>query len=178
MQPDPEPLARDELFVSLLARDHSRLMGYLLTLVAHRQDAEDLFQKVSVTLWTKFDEFESDRDFFAWASRIAFFTACNHRRAQHRRRMIFNPELLELFAQERPVHLEQQGSRLDALLRCVEKLRGEDRTLLFRAYTQNFTIKELAVESGRAVQTLYNRLAGLKRDLVLCVRRKLVAPQA
>ncbi len=170
---ESQALQGSELFVALLTKEHSRLLGFILTLVPHRHDAEDLLQKVSLTLWSKFGEYDSTRDFFAWASKVAFFVVCNHRRALYRRRLTFSQELLDVMSRERVDHLEQQGTRLDLLVTCVEKLAADDQRLLFQMYAENFSIKDIAATTGKAVQTLYNRLGILRRNLMQCVQRKL-----
>lgn len=171
----PLSLQQQELFVSLVARDQPRLLGLILTMVPHRHDAEDLLQKVSLTLWQKFGEFDTNRDFFAWAAKIAFFVICNHRRQLYRQRMTFSQELLEVMCSERESHLAQQGSRLDHLMVCVEHLKSDDRQLLFQMYANELPLKEIALESGKAVQTIYNRVGLLRRQLMQCVERKLAA---
>lgn len=174
--PSPGP-EDDELFVSLLAGEHSRLLGYIRTLVPHRQDAEDLFQKVSVVLWQKFGEFERGTNFLAWACRIAFLTVCNHRRSLYRKRLTFSQELLDTLSRERIGHLEGQGTRLDFLVDCLERLPTDDQSLLMQTYAGEAPIQEIASRTGKAVQTLYNRLALLRRDLMNCVQRKVLFHQ-
>lgn len=168
----------NELFVSLLMEHHSRLLGYIRTLIPQRQDAEDLFQRVSITLWQKFAEYDRSREFFPWAAKVAFFTVCNYRRKRYRQRLVFSEELIDIMSQERPQHLEQQEGRLEALLSCVESLAPADQHLLMQMYGERSSIKELAATTGKAVQTLYNRLASLRRDLVGCVQRKTLGGHA
>ncbi len=49
------------------------MYGYVLTLVPHRADADDVLQEVSFVLWEKFDPDEPPADFAAWGCRIAYF---------------------------------------------------------------------------------------------------------
>ena len=170
--------AGNEEFVALLAQHHSRLLGYVLSLVPHRQDAEDLLQKVSLILWEKFNEFDPETDFFAWGCRVAFLVTCNHRRSQYRSKLMFNQELLETISRERVAHLENQGTRLDLLLGCVERLSPDDRSLLLRTSSGEQSAQEAAAQTGKAVQTIYNRLAILRRDLMECVQKKFLAQRA
>ncbi len=168
----------NELFVSLLTGHHSRILAYIRTLVPQHQDAEDVFQKASLTLWQKFDEFDQNSDFFPWAAKISFYTVCNHRRKRYRDRLVFSEQLLELMSQERVTHLESHESRMEYLLECMQQLSPRDQQLLVRAYRDASSIKEMATESGKAVQTLYNRLTTLRRGLVNCVHQKTVMHRA
>jgi RNA polymerase sigma-70 factor (ECF subfamily) len=164
--------ADQERFVALLAQHHSRLLGYILSLVRHRHDAEDLFQKVSLILWQKFDEFDPATDFFAWGSRVSFLVVCNHRRAHYRNKLTFNQSLFETISRERIAHLQDQETRLDLLLGCIERLPADDQVLLLKTSAGDLSVKEFARHTGKAVQTLYNRLALLRRDLMECVQKK------
>lgn len=175
MTADPDSKStsdNNELFVSLLMSHHSRILGYIRTLVPQRQDAEDVFQKVSMTLWQKFEEFDQGSEFFPWAAKTAFYTVCNYRRQQYRDRLIFSEDLIAIMSHERTTHLEHQTERMEHLLGCVERLPPMDQRLLMEAYAETSSIKDLASKTGKAVQTLYNRLAALRRDLVNCVQKK------
>ncbi|MEM1297268.1 MAG: sigma factor [Verrucomicrobiota bacterium] len=51
-------------FVSEFARCQAKLQSYIRSLLPNRADAVDVFQKTSVTLWRKFDQWESERGVF------------------------------------------------------------------------------------------------------------------
>lgn len=163
-----------ERFESLIAQEQSRVLGYILTLVPHRSDAEDILQRVSITLWEKFDEFDRDRDFFAWACGFAYFTICNFRRKVSRDRLHFNHDLVETMSQERTAHLKLQNLRLEFLQDCIASLCSSDRELVLFASSKEGTMHDLAAQAGKAVQTLYNRLGALRRGLARCVKQKLM----
>lgn len=162
-----------ELFELLFTQDRSRILGYILTLVPHRPDAEDILQRVSITLWNKFDEFDQDRDFFSWSCGIAYFTVCNFRRKVNRDRLQFSQDLVEMMARERTAHLKTQSRRFEFLQECIKKLSPDDQELVLRASSEEATINDFAVQVGNAAQTLYNRLGGLRRSLARCVKQKL-----
>src|SRR4051794_20532939 len=97
--PDSEPLNRDkshEEFVRLLNSSHRQLLGYLLSILGNRHDAEDVLQRTSITLWRKFETFERGSNFAAWASTVAFYEARNFQRMGARSRMVFSDALLEI----------------------------------------------------------------------------------
>lgn len=167
-QPD-----RQAEFVALLTGSHGRLMGYLMSLVGRRHDAEDVLQKASVTMWQKFDSFELGTDFMAWASTVCFYEAKNFQRLSARAPLCFDDRLLAVLASERLVDIGHREERLAALDRCLEKLPEKDRRLLQAAYIDQQGIASLAEQLGRAPQTLYNRLNILRRSLAECVDRRL-----
>lgn len=162
-------------FLRHFVRDDKRLFNYIYSLLPHTADAEDVFQRTSLILWKKFDQFDAREDFLSWACGVAFYEVRNFLRVSSRQRLRFNDELLAGLAAERIASLEGHDERLAALARCVAKLSADDRGLVNGVYGGGATIKELADEMGRAAQTLYNRLAMIRRRLLECIERNLHA---
>jgi RNA polymerase sigma-70 factor (ECF subfamily) len=164
---------RHETFVRLLNESHRRLLGYLMSLLGNRHDAEDVLQRASVTMWRRFETFEPGTDFMAWASTVAFYEAKNFQRVATRSRLRFDDELLSTLAVERLDDLRHLDVRLDALEHCVGKLDEANRKLVEAVYGEDADIAALAAQLGRAPQTLYNRLNVIRRVLADCVERRL-----
>lgn len=160
---------RHRHLIENLTRHHDRLLAYIVSLLGSRVDAEDVLQRTNILIWQKFDEFDLESDFLAWATSIAFYEVRNFQRVSGRDRHRFSESLLETLAEERLRDLTHLEERLEALDRCLEHVEGEDRELLKTAYRGDRTIRELAAEVGRAPQTLYNRLASLRRQLADCI---------
>jgi RNA polymerase sigma-70 factor (ECF subfamily) len=140
-----------EEFVVLLTASHDRLMGYLLSLLGRWHDAEDVLQRASVLMWRKFGSFESGTDFTSWASTFCFYEAKNFQRTVSRSPLHFDDDLLALLAEE----------------------RDEDRRLLLTSCSGHGGITALAMRSGRAPRTFFNKLAILRRLLAECVMSRL-----
>ena len=118
--------AADE-FVRLYALNSRRIYAYILTLLPHWADAEDVFQDVSAVLWEKFDEFTPGTEFAAWAYRIAYFKAIKYRSRKSARARLFSDQALEAIAAE----IEPLSESLDAEYRqladCIAALPEYDR---------------------------------------------------
>ena len=173
----PEPSENDRdlhgEFVRLLNAGHRRLLGYLVSLLGNRHDAEDVLQRTSVTLWRKFETFERGTDFMAWSSTVAFYEAKNFQRMAARSRLCFGDELLETLAAERVGDLANTDGRIDALEQCLQKLDEPGRKLIETVYGEGGDVGVLAERLGRAKQTLYNKLNIIRRALADCVTRRL-----
>ncbi len=167
------PPDRNDIFVRLLNAAHRRLLGYLVSLLGNRHDAEDVLQRTSVTLWRKFGTFEQGTDFIAWASTVAFYEAKNFQRMAARSRLRFSDELLETLAAERLEDLGNTNGRIDALEHCLQKVDETGRKLIEAVYGEGGDIGVLAEQMGRARQTLYNKLNIIRRALADCVTRRL-----
>jgi len=149
------------------------VLSYLVSMLGNRHDAEDVFQRASVTLWRKFSTFEQGTNFAAWASTVAFYEARNFQRLGARSRLQFSVALLEILATERTPDLANVEARHDALEHCMAKLDEGGRKLVEAAYLEGSDIGVLADQLGRARQTLYNKLNVIRRSLAECVTRRL-----
>jgi RNA polymerase sigma-70 factor (ECF subfamily) len=159
-------------FVRLLSSSHRRLLGYLAAMLGRREDAEDVLQRASVTLWRRFDTFEPGSDFLAWAGTVCFYEARNFQRVAARSKLVFSDALLEILAGERAADLQAQDRRIDALHDCLGQLDESGRQLLEAAYIDRAGIARLAADLGRAPQTLYNKLNVLRRQLAGCIEQR------
>lgn len=158
-------------FVRLLTSSHRCLLGYLTSLLGNREDAEDVLQRASVIMWRRFDSFEPGTDFLAWSSTVCFYEAKNFQRLAARSKLVFNDALLDLLSQERLSDLQHQDRRIEALHSCLARLDPENRNLLEKFYLDRSAIGDLAIQLGRAPQTLYNKLNALRRLLAVCIRQ-------
>src|SRR3954468_20553764 len=64
--------AKGRLFLRLFLQNQRRLYAYILTLLPHRADADDVLQETSLVMWDKFDAGQPPDDFLAWARRVPY----------------------------------------------------------------------------------------------------------
>ncbi len=164
-----------ELFLRCFAQDRDRIFAYIHSLLPHRADAEDVFQRCSVLLWRKFGQFDAHREFLPWACGVAFYEVRNFVRVAARDRLQFDDEVMQQLADRRMETLGQYDQRLGHLRGCLTELKPVDRELVRAVYEQDRSQTEFAESTGRALQTLYNRLSLVRRSLLECVQRKLAA---
>jgi RNA polymerase sigma-70 factor (ECF subfamily) len=171
----PQPLSaeRQEEFVLLLNGAHALLLRYVMSLVAHRHDAEDVLQRASLVMWRRFGTFAPGTDFIAWATTVAFYEVRNFQRVTGRSRLDFDDELMHTLAVERAEHVRQWSPRTEALEHCVQKLDAASRALIGTIYTDGTQAVELARRQGCAPKTIYNKLNFIRRALAECVQRRM-----
>lgn len=160
-------------FTSLLSKDRIRLFSFIRSLVLNQTDAEDVYQRVCLTLWNKFDEFDQERDFFPWACGVASYTVRNHHRSLRHDRHYFDQDLIENMSQQRERHLSSYNIRIEFLHECLRDLNSSDQQLLQDAVFEKQAVTDIAKTTERSIQTLYNRLSILRRELAKCISRKL-----
>lgn len=168
---EPSELDREE-FARLFSGHARCIYGFVMTLVFNHHDAEEVFQNTSVVLWNKFGEFTPGSNFFAWASRIAYFEVLSLMK-QRRRSHTFSDEALELLANEATAVSEQSSDRYEALEECLGHLTAPDRALLQERYHCQRPPKQIAAMQARSIHSVYRALSRIHNLLLNCVRRNL-----
>lgn len=161
-----------EAFLRCFSQDRDHIFAYIHSLLPHRADAEDVFQRCSLLLWRKFDQFDTTREFLPWACGVAFYEVRNFVRVAARDRLQLDDELMQQLADRRMETLRDSDQRLEHLRGCLGELKPADHELVRAVYEQDRSLPDFAESTGRALQTLYNRLSLLRRSLQECVQRK------
>ena len=149
------------------------LFGYIVSLVTHRADAEEIFSRVSLTLWEKWDRFDASRHFLPWARAIAFNEVRNYRRARSRSHVDLSHELVDQLASTREKHDALFERRVSALKECLAGMQDEERQLLESCYASGRSIKEIATEMSTTPGALYMRLHRIRQFLHECIDYRL-----
>jgi RNA polymerase sigma-70 factor, ECF subfamily len=162
------------LFGELLAAHQSRLYGFLFALVGNREDANDLFQSTSLTLWQRFDTFEPGSNFYAWAATNAHFLARNFLKRKRLHSRCFNEDLLDTLAETHDaMKNDMDQSYLAALQECKDRLGAADRQLLDSVYVEELTAAQVASQLGRSRQSVCNSLSRIRRQLLTCIQQQM-----
>ncbi len=153
------------------------IRAYVRRLVPTRSDADDVLQEVAIVLWEKFEEFEVDGNFAAWAYGIARFKVLSWLRDKRRDRLTLSNEVIEIISQQSPDQEKQLQRQRDALETCLQKIKTQDRQLLTAAYRPDQNIQEIAAASGRSMTGFYQWLYRTRQKLLQCVKRKMATEQ-
>jgi len=164
--PDREEFARQ------FSGNARRVYGFIMTLVFNHHDAEEVFQNTNVVLWNKFGDFQVGSDFFAWASRVAYYEVLSLMK-QRRRSRTFSDEALELLANEAIVVSDRTTERHEALEECLSHLNASDRELLQERYYFQRPPKKIASMQSRSIHSVYRALNRIHNVLLNCVERAL-----
>lgn len=169
---------RHARFLRLYTKYHHRILAYIFTLVPHRADAEDLLQETSVLLWQKFDQFEPDTDFIAWACRVAYLKVLNHRKRFARSRMLISDATLEAIADRAIEMAPQLDRRREALRECLKRLDERDRRMITVRYEPDGGIERAAGVTGRSLPATYKALCRIRKALFDCVTLRVTEDSA
>jgi RNA polymerase sigma-70 factor, ECF subfamily len=161
-----------EEFARLFSRHARRIYAFIMTLVFSHHDAEEVFQNTSVVLWDKFDDFRPGSNFFAWASRIAYFEALNLFK-QQRRAPLLSEQAMESLAGEAAALSDQSTARIEALGECLARLAAADREMIQDRYFYQRAPKQIAELRSRSLDSIYRALSRIHSLLLNCVERTL-----
>lgn len=169
---------RIELFVSLIGRHQHQIHRYLLSLVPHAHDADDLLQNTNLFLWRDFHKFEEGTNFVSWGCAVAYNEVLAWRKRRSRDRLVFSEAFLEAVSEQ----IVMQGGRLElqsrALALCVEELRDNHQELLHMRYAENGSIESICERVGRTSDAVYRMLSRIRHILFECISRRVEAELA
>ena len=160
-------------FVQLFAKSQRRLYAFIRSQVKSPADADDILGQTSAVLWEKFDSFEPDSNFVAWACRIARLEVLSLHRNQQRTPTVFSDSLSEQLADEMVRATDEVDHRHDALLHCMDGLSEKDRSLIDARYQDEASVKAMAIEMSRTESAVYKSLNRVHDALLRCIEKQL-----
>ncbi len=166
----PESIRSQEFF-KLFMVNHSRIYTYILMMLPHASDADDVLQETAVTMWTKFDEYRTGSDFASWAVTISYYKILQFRRKHFNDHIQYSSRTLERISETAAQKVEQESVVQQYLKKCLSKLPDSDRKLIILRYNQDITTKALSQRIGRSVNGLYKALSRIHNVLLECMLR-------
>lgn len=166
----------DNEFTDLLSAQRTRLFAYICALVHNLRDAEDIYQETAITLWQKFDEYQSGTNFAAWARTMARLKVLEFLRSKRRHHINFNARLSMELAETLAASDTASGADVAqtyhrALLDCMDRLTAMDQQLIARFYSRTCTLTEIAKQHGRSLQSVSNSLRRIRGILFDCIKQ-------
>lgn len=164
---------RTREYLQLLGQHERRLRGYILSLVPHWSDADDIAQEVRIRLWEQFDSYDRSKDFGAWARTIAYYRILAHREKVSRHGELISTEFIEAIAEEVAASSRELDAAQQALADCFAKLPEPKRQLLLKYYSPGQTARTIAREVGRSFDATRQTILRTRLALSDCVEEAL-----
>ena len=165
-------------FARLITRHERLVYGYILSLVPHLADADEILQETNVRLWEEFDKFVPGTDFAAWSIRVAHFQVLTWRKQASRRRLVFDQRVIDAIAEEPSWSDQQFEARQQALGKCLAELPDHSREMLRQCYARGSKIKDVAARFERTPGSVYKALERIREVLYVCIQQKLTTEEA
>ena len=167
--------AHTEQLVRLLMKHQEDLFRYIFSLLPHEEDARDVLQETSVSLYRKFAEYDSEKPFLAWAYGFAYLEVLKQRERNERGTRHMREELVEVLSRERQEQETELHGRLQALDNCLEQLPAMDRELIRLRYHSGSPVDDIVEQLGTSRRTFFRNLDRVRRVLLECIYRRLQA---
>ena len=156
-------------FLHLFQPSATDLRAFIGALIRDPHTREDVFQEVCRTLWEKFDSYDLDRPFGAWARGIATRKILESRRKSARFPLLFPPETVASVAEAFDQSCEETDFHEAALRRCLEELPPKSRGILTARYDEGRRCGVIARDSGMTLKAIHQTLCRLRRALRACI---------
>jgi RNA polymerase sigma-70 factor, ECF subfamily len=167
--------ASNGLFGQLVAENQRALFLYILTLLPHPTEAEEVLQETNLTMLRSASDFEIGSNFRAWAFRIAYHRVLQFRQGKQRESLTFDTELVDTLAQEARRNTEMSEARSHALSNCLKKLRPSDLSLLSEYYRVGANRAGIAQQIQRPLGSIYKSMTRIRKSLMRCIMRQIAS---
>lgn len=135
-------------------------------------DREDVLQQVALTVARRFDEFDEDRSFVAWALWLAKSRIIDFYRSEARQRFVLGDDDLDLLAETLVQRQDEISSRRQALIHCLEKLPERSRKLIQLKYYEGQSTDQIAALIKSTPASVRVTLFRIRDALADCIRRR------
>jgi RNA polymerase sigma-70 factor, ECF subfamily len=170
------PPADRSRFMRLYLAAQPPIRSYLLGLLRNAQDADDVFQEVSLVLWERFGDYDDQYPFLSWAFGIARNHVARWRRSRSRTRVWLPPEVEEKLAATAAELEEELAPQRQALQSCLQKLGGQARELLALRYEREMSLQEIAATRKMSLNAVNKALGKIRAVLADCTRQARTEP--
>ena len=164
-------------FLTRFLHCEAEIRAFVGSVVRDVHAREDLFQEIALTLWRRFDSYDPERSFGAWARGIAAKKLLERRNRSGRMPIPFSPAAIQMLAQAAERTEMNSTLSLEALEHCLDRLPEKSRRLLTLRYTQGRSADSIAAELTTTVDAVYQALSRLRRRLRDCMQRRLATEE-
>ncbi len=165
-----------EHFIGELTAHQPQILGFILGAVGSRVDSKDVLQRTNLVLWRKAAEFRPGSAFLPWALAIARYEVLAYYRDRQRDRLVFEPDVGELLAEESLPVCEEIPARQQALRSCLGNMNPEERRILGLRYAQGLSVGQIASACGRSADGVKSLMFRLRKALARCIEARLATP--
>jgi RNA polymerase sigma-70 factor (ECF subfamily) len=161
-----------EKFASLWTTAQSTIASFIRTLVPDYQQADEVLQRVAVTLVRKFDQYDESRSFAAWAVGFAKYEVLYYRRERATDKHLFGDDIVEQIASRYELLADDADPLRDALRQCVDQLEGRSRKVLELRYRRGLKSIDIAEEMTLSDGAVRMLLCRIRQSLRHCIERR------
>jgi RNA polymerase sigma-70 factor, ECF subfamily len=165
-------------FLKLFLQHEADLRAVIGSLVRDWNAAEDVLQETALTTWERFDEYDRDRSFGAWARGIAVFKVLRKREQTARSPILFSPEAMTAVLDAFDRSSGKPAAIMNDLGECLEKLPEKARQLLSLRYGEALDVRQVAERTAGTTEAVYKALLRARKWLRECLENRRTTAEA
>jgi len=158
-----------------LVKKYERLVFHIAgRLISRQDDLEDLCQDVFIKVFKKLPSFRSDSKLSTWIATIAYREAIDYLNKNKIKTEEFNTEILprdfESCSKINPENISIKEEQKILILKSIERLPKQYKTILNMFYLEEFSIKEIeeitSMPEGTVKNYIFRARTLLKEELI------------
>lgn len=173
--------AHDEIaFREIVERYQSKVFSIIYGILRNRNDAEDIAQQVFAKIYFSIGKFSFRSSLLTWIYKIAVNECYDYLRKKRVRKLVYESDFSEedsrrmenaeqTVEQVRPV--DTRLAQRDLVMKLLEKISEEDRTLMLLKEVEGHSVEELAQMTGMNQNTIKVKLFRARRKLLKAADR-------
>jgi len=169
--------AKNKELAVFWAQSQPRIAAFIHSLVPNFQDADDILQNVAVVTVEKFEKFDRNRSFSAWANGIARNLILKYYSGKGKKRAILDIDAIKNIAQvyeqeSQSIH-DQKEFIEKTLKKCLMQLKGKWKKMVDMHYMDEFSPARIAQQLGMTQNNVFVSLHRIRLSLKKCVKREI-----
>ncbi len=168
--------ARDELaFREIVERYQAKVFSIIFGILRNHNDAEDIAQQVFAKIYFSIKNFDFRSSLLTWIYKITVNECYDYLRKKRVRKLVYESDFSEedalrmensetVIGQGQPV--DTRLAQRDLILKLLDKLSEEDRTLLLLKEVEGHSVEELSQMTGMNENTIKVKLFRARQKLV------------
>ncbi len=173
--------ARDELaFRDLVERYQSKVFSIIYGILRNRNDAEDIAQQVFAKVYVSVRNFDFRSSLLTWIYKITVNECYDYLRKKRVRKLVYESDFSDEDAKRMEAvdpavdiraPIETRLVQRDLLLKMLEKVSQEDRSLILMKEVEGHSVEELAEMTGLNENTIKVKLFRTRQKLLKAAGR-------
>jgi len=161
-----------EQFAALWTAAQPTIAAFIRTLIPDYLQADEVLQRVAVTLVRKFDHYDQARSFTAWAVGVAKYEVLYFRRERATDKHLFGDEIVEQIAIRYEMLADEVDPIREALRQCLQQLKGRSKRVIELRYRRGMKSKAIADEMTLSAGAVRMLLCRVRETLRRCIERR------
>ncbi len=162
-----------EQFAALWTAAQPTISAFVRTLIRDFQQADEVLQRVAVTLVRKFDQYDPSRPFGAWAIGVAKYEVLYFRRERATDKHLFGDDIVEQIASRYEILAEEVDPIREALKHCVDELKGRSGKIINLRYASGMRATAIAKEMTLSPGAVRMLLCRVREKLRRCIEKRM-----